>query len=107
VAKPYHGQSNNIERLFGIYSEFERSMITHIGTSIEPPRLLRNEKFHRMIYQKCLQRYTSPALPGQLPGISLEEAHYMIALWFEKYITVFTRKDISKDTRLYRYFIHP
>ncbi|WP_169701606.1 Mu transposase C-terminal domain-containing protein [Desulfobulbus propionicus] len=76
-AWPYHGQSKTVERFFGSFAELERLVPGYTGTSIEhkPPRMLRGEKLHRTIHE---QQFGSRCL-------SLEEAHTLIAFWFDEY----------------------
>jgi len=77
IAKPYHGQTKTIERFFGTFSEMERLAITYSGTSIadKAPRMMRNEKYHKAIYEKMTK------------GVSMgvEQAHYAISKWFDNY----------------------
>jgi putative transposase len=74
----YHGQSKTVERMFGSFGEMERLAPTYTGTSIahKPARMMRNEKWHL----KMWQRVTGGATP------TLEEAHWMIAMWFAQYV---------------------
>lgn len=74
----YHGQSKTIERMFGSLGEMERLTPSYTGSSIEnkPPRLLRNEKWH----QKMWERISGGATP------TIEEAHWIVAEWFAKYV---------------------
>lgn len=76
-AWPYHGQSKTIERFFGTFAELERLIPGYTGTSIEhkPPRMLRGEKLHRKVHE---QQFGSRCL-------TLEEAHTLIAFWFDEY----------------------
>lgn len=52
-AQAYHGQSKTIERFFGAMGEFERTLPTYCGNSVEnkPARLSRNEKLHKRLYE--------------------------------------------------------
>jgi putative transposase len=77
IAKPYHGQTKTIERFFGTFSELERLSVTYSGTSIEnkPPRMMRNEKLHRSVYEKLMTGVS----------MTIEQAHYLIARWFDEY----------------------
>lgn len=79
-AWPYHGQSKTIERFFKTFSELERYTPTYSGTSIEnkPPRMMRNEIIHRKMYDKVLN--------GQA-GLTLWQAHFLVAVWFDEYVT--------------------
>lgn len=74
----YHGQSKPVERFFASFGEMERLAPSYTGTSIEnkPPRMLRNEKWHI----KMWERIAGGATP------TLEEAHWMVAEWFAKYV---------------------
>ncbi len=76
-AWPYHGQSKTVERFFGTFSELERMSPTYTGTSIEkkPPRMLRGEKKHIRLHA---QQFGGRCL-------TLEEAHIVIAAWFDEY----------------------
>ncbi len=76
-AWPYHGQSKTVERFFGSFAELERLIPGYTGTSIEdkPPRMMRGEKLHRKIHE---QQFGNRCL-------SLEEAHTLIAYWFDEY----------------------
>lgn len=76
-AWPYHGQSKTVERFFGTFAELERMSPTYTGTSIDnkPPRMLRGEKRHRALHD---QQYGNRCL-------TLEEAHIVIAAWFDEY----------------------
>ena len=78
-AWPYHGQSKTIERFFGTFAELERLVPGYTGTSIDnkPPRMLRGEKLHRKLHE---QQFGNRCL-------SLEEAHTLIAFWFDEYAT--------------------
>jgi putative transposase len=77
-AWPYHGQSKPIERFFRDFAEFERSVSSYTGTSIErkPPRLNRGETLHRRVYEKATQGY----IPTMI------EAHRAIAAWFDSWM---------------------
>lgn len=77
-AWPYHGQSKTVERFFGTFSELERMSPTYTGTSIgnKPPRMMRGEKRHRALHEK---QYGDRCL-------TLEEAHIVIAAWFDEYV---------------------
>jgi len=77
-AWPYHGQSKTIERFFGSFSELERWTPTYTGTSIDrkPPRMMRNEKLHRQMYEKVMGGGC----------LTLEQAHMAIACWFDEYV---------------------
>lgn len=76
-AWPYHGQSKTVERLFGTFAELERLIPTYTGTSIEnkPPRMMRGEKKHRRLHE---QQFGDRCL-------TLEEAHILVASWFDAY----------------------
>lgn len=76
-AWPYHGQSKTVERFFGTFAELERWLPSYSGTSIEnkPPRMMRGERVHRAIYEQA----------GGRP-LTLMEAHYAVALFFDEYI---------------------
>ncbi len=76
-AWPYHGQSKTVERFFGTFAELERLVPGYTGTSIEdkPPRMMRGEKLHRKIHE---QQFGNRCL-------SMEEAHTLIAYWFDEY----------------------
>ena len=76
-AWPYHGQSKTVERFFGTFGELERLSPTYTGNSIanKPPRMLRGEKKHRAIHE---QQFGGRCL-------TLEEAHKVIASWFDEY----------------------
>lgn len=76
-AWPYHGQSKTVERFFGTFAELEKWVPSYSGTSIQnkPPRMLRGERMHRKIYENA----------GGRP-LTLEEAHYAVALFFDEYI---------------------
>jgi putative transposase len=78
IAKPYHGQSKTMERFFGTMAEAERMALTYSGTSIakKPPRMMRNEKFHKKLYE----RFTSGI------AMTIEETHLLLADWFDKYM---------------------
>jgi len=78
-AWPYHGQSKTVERFFGTMAEVERWVPTYSGTSIDkkPPRMNRGERLHRKIYE--MSPYSD--------GITLEDAHMVIAAWFDEYVT--------------------
>jgi putative transposase len=77
-ARPYHGQSKTVERFFGSFAEFERSLPAYTGTSIDtkPAHMKRGEKWHR----KMRDRTTENSVP------TLLEAHWMIANWFAEYV---------------------
>jgi len=76
-AWPYHGQSKTVERFFGSFAELERLVPGYTGTSIEnkPPRMMRGEKLHRKVHE---QQFGNRCL-------TLEEAHILIAAWFDEY----------------------
>jgi len=76
-AWPYHGQSKTVERFFSTFAELERMSPTYSGTSIEnkPPRMMRGEKKHRKLHE---QQFGGRCL-------TLEEAHIVIAAWFDEY----------------------
>lgn len=76
-AWPYHGQSKTVERFFGTFAELERMSPTYTGTSIDnkPPRMMRGEKRHQALHD---QQYGGRCL-------TLEEAHIVIAAWFDQY----------------------
>lgn len=76
-AWPYHGQSKTVERFFKTFSELEQWAPSFSGTSIQtkPPRMLRGERMHRRIYEAS----------GGRP-LTLMEANYAVALWFDEYI---------------------
>lgn len=77
IAKPYHGQTKTIERFFGVLSEAERLTYTYSGTSIadKPARMLRNEKYHKIVYEKLLANV----------ALTIDQAHYLLAQWFDEY----------------------
>ena len=76
-AWPYHGQSKTVERFFGTFAELERLVPGYTGTSIKdkPPRMMRGEKLHRKIHE---QQFGNRCL-------TMEEAHTLIAYWFDEY----------------------
>ncbi len=76
-AWPYHGQSKTVERFFSTFAELERLVPGYTGTSIKdkPPRMMRGEKLHRKIHE---QQFGNRCL-------SMEEAHTLIAYWFDEY----------------------
>lgn len=76
-AWPYHGQSKTVERFFGTFAELERLVPGYTGTSIDnkPPRMHRGERLHRKAHE---QQFGNRCL-------SLEEAHTLIAYWFDEY----------------------
>ncbi len=76
-AWPYHGQSKPVERFFGTFAELERWAPSYSGTSIDtkPPRMHRDEKLHKQIYNAA----------GGRP-LTLEEAHQAVAYWFDEYV---------------------
>ena len=76
-AWPYHAESKPIEGFFRILGEFERLCPTYCGSSIErkPPRLKRNEKLHRRLYEVLTG--------GREPTI--EDVHIALAAWFDDY----------------------
>ncbi len=69
----YNGQEKTIERFWGNFAEFERSMPNYTGTSIamKPAHLRRGEFMQREVAEK-LQLNTAP---------TIAEAHYLVALW--------------------------
>ena len=59
-AKPYNASAKVIERFFlEFQEEFEKMMISYIGTSIEdkPAWLKRGEKLHKQMHQKTTKNY--------------------------------------------------
>lgn len=76
-APPYRGQSKTIERIFGNFSELERSLESYTGTSIatRPAMFNRGEFLHREV----------AALVKQRQAITLWEAHLAVALWVHEY----------------------
>ena len=76
-AWPYHGQSKTVERFFGTFAELERLVPGYTGTSIEakPPRMMRGERRHRTLHE---QQFGGKCL-------SIEQAHILIAAWFDAY----------------------
>jgi putative transposase len=76
-ARPYNAKAKPIERFFRTFSELEMRIPTYCGTSIEnkPPRMLRNEKLHKRIYDQILQSIE----------INLWTAHQLIAEYFDEY----------------------
>ncbi|NTV46177.1 MAG: transposase [Chlorobiales bacterium] len=76
-ARAYHGQTKPVERTFGSFAELERSMVSYSGTSIayKPARLMRGEFLHRELAE-LLQSNIVP---------TLEEAHYLVALWVHEH----------------------
>lgn len=76
-AKPYNAKAKTIERFFRTFSELEMKMPTYCGTSIEnkPPRMMRNEKLHRKIYEKIMENTV----------IDIWTAHHLIANYFDQY----------------------
>jgi putative transposase len=85
VAKPYHGQSKVVERVFGILSEFERRMISYTGINIEnkPARLMRNEKFYIEQYKKFWNEKRSAG--KETPAPEIHEAMFMLRIWINEY----------------------
>lgn len=79
-ARPYHGQSKTIERLFGQMLELEKLTLTYTGSSIDtkPARMMRNEVMHRSIYERVLARDFNG-------GITIADTHYMIENWVHVY----------------------
>lgn len=77
TAWAYHGQSKNIERFFGTFSELERMMPSYSGTSIElqPAYMNRGEKLHKKIQNKVTENTT----------IDIITAHKAIAWWLDRY----------------------
>jgi len=75
-AWPYHGQSKPIERFFSTLHEMEKLVPSYTGNSIEakPARMKRGEIMHRKLYDQM----------GGRP-LTLEETHYVVALWFAEY----------------------
>jgi len=76
-AWPYHGQSKTVERFFSTFAELERLVPGYTGTSIadKPARMQRGEKLHRKIHD---QQFGDRCL-------TMEEAHTLIAYWFDEY----------------------
>ena len=76
-AWPYHGQSKNVERFFGTFSELERLQASYTGTSIEarPAHLRRGEYLARSL-RSTLSQSTAP---------TIIEAHQVIADWCAEY----------------------
>jgi putative transposase len=76
-ARPYRGQSKTIERFFGSFAELERWAPTHTGTSIatKPPGMNRGERLHRKVRAQMVG-----------DGLTLEQAHYAVAEWFDRYV---------------------
>lgn len=75
-AWPYHGQSKTVERFFGTFAELERWTPSYCGTSIDkkPPRMKRGEKMHRALWDRTVGR-----------ALTIEEAHWAVATWFDEY----------------------
>lgn len=90
-AWPYHGQSKTIERFFGTFSELERWVPSYSGTSIDtkPPRMHRNEKLHKQIYEAAGGR-----------ALTLAETHQAIAYWFDEYVRRPQRGHLNGKTPL-------
>ncbi len=78
VARPYHGQSKTVERFFRIFGEIERLAPSYVGPSIDkkPAHLNRGEKLYRKLHEKVTGNYVP----------TLEEAHQVIAAWFDVYV---------------------
>jgi putative transposase len=76
-AMPYNAKAKPIERYFRTFSELEMRVPTYCGTSIEnkPPRMMRNEKLHRRIFDKVMEHIT----------IDIWTAHQLIANYFDEY----------------------
>jgi putative transposase len=89
-AWPYHGQSKTVERFFSTFAELERMSPTYSGTCIEnkPPRMMRGEKKHRKLHE------------DQFGGrcLTLEEAHIVIAAWFDEYAKRAQRGHLAGST---------
>lgn len=79
-AWPYHGQAKTVERFFGTLLELESILPTYCGNSIDnkPARMHRGESLHRRLWAKH---------GGNEIAISLEQAHEIIAAWFDDYAT--------------------
>ncbi|QQS35738.1 MAG: transposase [Ignavibacteriales bacterium] len=77
ISQPYNGQAKTVERFFGTMADLERGMITYSGTSIatKPPRMMRNEKFHKQIFDRATETV----------AFDLYQAHHQIAKWFDEY----------------------
>jgi putative transposase len=76
-AMPYNAKAKPIERYFRTFGELEMRIPTYCGTSIEnkPPRMMRNEKLHRRIYDKVMENI----------NIDIWTAHQLIANYFDEY----------------------
>jgi len=77
LAKPYNAKAKTVERFFETFGELERRLPTYVGTEIskKPPRMKRNEKMHRRIYDRIMQN----------TSIDIWTAHNLIAMWFDEY----------------------
>ena len=76
-AKPYNAKAKTVERFFRTFSELEMKLPTYCGTSIanKPPRMLRNEKLHKKIFDKVMENTV----------IDIWTAHHLIADYFDTY----------------------
>lgn len=76
-AKPYNAKAKTIERFFRTLSELEMKIPTYCGTSIEnkPPRMMRNEKLHKRIFDKVMENTV----------IDIWTAHSLLADYFDQY----------------------
>ena len=89
-AKPYNARAKVIERFFlEFQEEFEKMMISYIGTSIEdkPAWLKRGEKLHRKMHTK----YTGNKIP------TVQEAIKYIDCWIEYHNSKPCPNDKSKS----------
>lgn len=77
-ATPYHGQSKTVERFFGTLLEMESVLPTYTGSDIahKPARMHRGERLHRALWD----RYG-----GGSVALSLQQAHEILACWFDDY----------------------
>ncbi len=77
TARPYNAKAKTIERFFETFAEVEMRMPTYCGTSIEkkPPRMMRNEKFHKKLYDNMMNNIS----------IDIWTAHEILARWFDEY----------------------
>jgi len=91
-AKPYNARAKVIERFWREFQEeFEKLMPSYIGTSIEdkPARLKRNEKLHRLIYEKQTQ--------GYIPTI--QDAIKYIDCWLEYHNNKPCSNDVQRSIK--------
>ena len=77
-ATPYHGQAKTVERFFGTLLEMESVLPTYTGSDIghKPARMHRGERLHRALWD----RYG-----GGSVALSLQQAHEILACWFDDY----------------------